>query len=70
MFQTGSSAAKRATKEQTEQLKKQKQIEEARLAEEEGELARKRVMTSSANKGRRSLIRTSETGVAARTTLG
>lgn len=53
---------------QEEEIKRQKQLESAALAEEESEIGRRRLTAITG--GRRSLIRTSEIGTAARKTLG
>lgn len=60
---TGRSAAKRAQRQQTELIQKQRQASELELAEQEDVLARKRAMAAGGAGGRRSLIKTSETGV-------
>jgi len=70
VFSTGKSAAKRAQGRQEEQIAAQRQKEEARLAEETDEVARRKALAKSGTAGRRSLIRTSETGVGGRETLG
>jgi len=62
LFKTGRSAAKRAQKEQTQLISKQRQADELKLAEEEDVIGRKKLLASSGRAGRRSLIRTSETG--------
>ncbi len=61
-FRTGRSAAKRAQKEQSMLIKKQRQADELNLAEEESAIARKRALARSGG-GRQSLIKTSESGV-------
>lgn len=66
-FSTGKSAAKRAQKAQEAQIAEQKQVEAANLAETEDELSRRRAVAATG--GRKSLIRTSETGTK-RETLG
>ena len=66
----GSGAAKRAAREQSESIAKQKQIEGARLAEEESEIAKRRALTESGRGGRSLLIATSPTGVKAKTLGG
>ena len=60
---TGKSSAKRAQKRQQAEIAAQRQKEDARLAESEGEIARRKAMAKSGTAGRRSLIRTSETGL-------
>ena len=71
LFSTGKSSAKRAQKAQEAALAKQKQVEEQQLAEKDDEIARRKALASSGSAGRRSLIKTSETGVAGtRPTLG
>ncbi len=62
VFSTGRSAAKRAQKEQTSLIQKQRQSDELRLAEGEDELARRKLLASGRRGGRQSLIKTSETG--------
>ncbi len=62
LFSTGKSSAQRAQKKQEELIARQKQTEEAGKAETEDELARRRALAESGRGGRRSLIRTSETG--------
>lgn len=69
-FSTGKSAAKRAQRTQEEQIAKQKQVEAQDLAETEDELARRKAVAESGKGGRRSLIRTSETGTQPRENLG
>jgi len=63
VFGTGRSAARRAQKEQTALIQKQRQASELELAEEEDVIARKKGLAASGRAGRRSLIKTSETGV-------
>jgi len=63
VFSTGRSAAKRAQKEQTALIQKQRQTSELELAEEEDVIARKKGLAAGGRAGRRSLIKTSETGV-------
>ena len=70
-FSTGKSQAKRAQRAQEEQIAKQRQVESTNLAEKEDELARRKALAASGGAGRRSLIRTSETGTTGRReTLG
>lgn len=61
-FGTGKSQARRAQAKQEELIAKQKQTELAEKAESEDEIARRRALAESGRGGRRSLIRTSETG--------
>jgi len=63
IFKTGRSAARRAQAEQTQLIAKQKQTDELKLAEEEDVIARKKSFATSGRAGRRSLIKTSESGV-------
>ena len=63
IFKTGRSAARRAQAEQTQLISKQRQTDELKLAEEEDVIGRKKALASSGRAGRRSLIKTSETGV-------
>lgn len=60
--------AKQSQARQEEQIGRQRQIEEAALAEEEDEIGRRRLLAKQG--GRRSLIRTSEKGTGLRTTTG
>lgn len=60
-FRTGKTAAKRAQKEQTLLIQKQRQADELELAEQEGEIARKKQLSKAG--GRSLLIKTGETGV-------
>ncbi len=70
-FSSGKSAARRNQKRQQAEIAAQRQKEDARLAESEGEIARRKAMAKSGASGRRSLIRTSETGLpGTRETLG
>jgi len=62
-FRTGRTGAKRAQREQTSLIQKQRQASELDLAESEDVLARKKAQAASGRAGRRSLIKTSETGV-------
>jgi len=61
-FRTGKTSAKRAQKEQSSMIAKQRQADELNLAEEEGVIARKRNLAKSGKAGRQSLIKTSEVG--------
>lgn len=71
LFKTGEGAAKRAQRAQEAAIAKQKQVEDQSLAEKDDEIARRKALASSGRAGRRSLIKTSEAGVAgARETLG
>ena len=63
VFSTGRSAAKRAQKESTALIQKQKQASELQLAEQEDVISRKKTLAASGRAGRRSLIKTSETGI-------
>lgn len=69
VFSTGKSAQKRAQRQQEANIAKQKQVESARLAEEEGEIARRKATQAPGRGGRSLLIQTSQTGTRA-TTLG
>ena len=69
VFSTGRSAAKRAQRASTELIQKQKQASELELAEQEDVIARKKTLAGSGRAGRRSLIKTTETGLKA-TNLG
>jgi len=60
-FRTGRTAAKKAAKEQRQMIATQRQRDELELAEAEGEISRRRALAGSG--GRRSLLKTSETGV-------
>ena len=60
--------AKDAQKKQKEALEKQRKIEQQRLAEADSEVKRRQATASRGRAGRRSLIATSETGLA--TNLG
>ena len=64
LFGTGKGQAKRAQARQEEQIKGQRQIELADKAESEDAIARRKALAESGRGGRRSLIRTSETGTA------
>ncbi len=61
-FRTGKSSAKRAQKEQTLLIQKQRQADELELADKESVIARKRALAKSGSGGRQSLIKTSEAG--------
>ena len=63
VLRTGKTSAKKAQKEQSLLINKQRQVDELNLAETESELARKRSLAKSPGKGRSSLIKTSATGV-------
>lgn len=63
-----SSSAKRDRRQAKTELARQKQIEAGALAEAEDEIGRRRALAASPRSGRRSLIRSSPTGLA--TTLG
>ncbi len=60
--------SKKAAGRQQEEIQRQKNIEGAALAEEEDVIGRQRLAARTG--GRRSLIRTSEIGIAPRRTLG
>ena len=63
-FRTGAtSAAKKAQAEQTSLIQKQRQSDELSLAENEDTIARKRALALGGKGGRKSLIKTSESGV-------
>ena len=62
-FRTGRTTAKKSQKEQSSLIKKQRQVDELSLAEEESNLARKRSLAKSGTGGRASLIKTSGSGV-------
>ncbi len=70
LLSTGRSAAKRAQSRQEEQIKKQEQIESARLAEETSEVERRKAVAGRGGGGRSLLIATSPTGTARAATLG
>lgn len=55
--------ARKAARAQSEQIAKQKQVEEAKLAEEESDIARRKSVMAKGRGGRSSLIATSNTGV-------
>lgn len=59
---TGKDAAKKARRQQEGDLAKQRQIEKARLSEEEGEISRRRALAKGRGAGRSLLIKTSQTG--------
>lgn len=59
----GQKTARRAQKKQEDAIQKQRQVDELELAKQEDVIARKKQMGSSGKAGRRSLIKTSETGV-------
>lgn len=62
---------KGARRQQTRDISGQRQVEAARLAEEESEVARRKALASRSAGGRQSLIATSRTGVTGQaTTLG
>lgn len=60
-FRTGRTSAKKAAKEQRQMIATQRQRDELELAEAEGEIGRRKALAGSG--GRRSLLKTSETGV-------
>jgi len=60
-FSTGKSAARRAAKQQTAELDKQKKIEDLRTAEEADAIARRKNIAAKGGT-RSSLLATSETG--------
>lgn len=62
-FRTGRTSAKKAQKEQSLLIQKQRQVDELALAETESELARKRSLAKSGGRGRQSLIKTSASGI-------
>lgn len=68
LLSTGRSAAKKAQRQQEQLIAKQRQTEEARLAEETGEVERRKAATAAGRGGRSLLIQTSQTGTA--TNLG
>lgn len=70
VFSTGRSAAKKAQKKQEELIAQQSQKEKGELAESEDVIARRKALAASGTAGRRSLIRTSEAGTGARSSLG
>jgi len=70
LFSPGAKEAKRAAALQEEQIGRQKQIEAARKAEAEDEIARRKSLAESGRAGRRALIKTSELGSAPRQSLG
>lgn len=61
MMDTG---AKDAARKQQEQIAAQKQEEDARLAEEESEVAKRKALMANKAKGRSLLTATSQTGTA------
>lgn len=69
IFRTGKTSSKKAKEKQSLLLERQSQREEIRLAESDDEIARRRALAKGSKGGRRSLIKTSETGAGA-TTLG
>ena len=69
-FSTGKSAAKRQARSAEENLQRQRQREQAALAEEDDAIARTLALAEGRKGGRRSLIRTSERGLEPRKTLG
>lgn len=70
MFSTGKSAAKRSASQNQQALARQRQREQAALAEEDDAVSRRLVAAESGKLGRRSLIRTSERGTERRQNLG
>jgi len=66
----GGKASKDVAAKQEELIGRQNQLEAARKAEAEDEIAKRRSLTQGARGGRRSLIRTSELGTAPRPNLG
>lgn len=63
VLKTGRSAAERAQKEQKVLIEKQRKADELELSEKESELAGQKLLTKGKKTGRRSLIKTSESGV-------
>jgi len=61
-FSTGKSAAKRSSRIQQAVLGKQQQKESLRLAEEEGEVARRKALSRPGVGGRSLLVKTGATG--------
>lgn len=64
----GAKESRRASREQREMIKKQRQADELKLAEEESEIARK--MNLAKTGGRKLLVKTSETGQKKSNNLG
>ena len=58
-----SNSAKEARRKQQEALARQEQREKVRLAEADSEVAKRKAMAGSKGAGRRSLIKTSPTGL-------
>lgn len=56
----GAKESKRASREQRELIKKQRQVDELALAEEESDIARRKLLAKTG--GRKLLVKTSETG--------
>lgn len=69
VFRTGRTSARKSQERQSLLIERQRQREELRLAESESEISRRKVLAKSGRGGRRSLIKTSETGTVS-TTLG
>lgn len=69
ILRPGEKQAKRAAAESRESIAKQKQVEDLRLAEETGEIARRKAATKAGQSGRSLLVATSPTGTRS-TTLG
>lgn len=62
-FRTGKTAAKRAQKEQSLMIQRQRKADELELAEGEDEIARRKQLSKAGQGGRSLLMKTSETGV-------
>ena len=62
IFRTGKTAAGKAQEKQSLLIEKQRQREDIKLADADDEIARRKALSKSTKSGRRSLIKTSETG--------
>lgn len=63
VFRTGKTQAKKLQAKQSLLIDKQRQVENIRLAESEDEIGRRKAFAKSSRSGRRSLIKTSESGI-------
>lgn len=63
IFRTGRTSAKKLQEKQSLLIERQRQKEELSLAEETSEIERRKVKAASGRAGRRSLIKTGESGV-------
>lgn len=68
-FRTGRTSTRKSQERQSLLIERQRQKEELSLAEADSEVARRKALASSGRAGRRSLIKTGESGVLP-TTLG